>query len=240
MRGLSGLNAQPGWGKYEDFAAFVHENCVRRLISLNVTSLTDGRVRVEKLSRLTSTSVEGATVDNETVMLISGDGRISLSVCLRLSGIECVERLGLTWTLPGEFENVEWFGRGPGESYPDRKEAALLGTYRTTVSEMHFPFTPPAENGGREDTKYICLSTDAGEKLTFRFSRPVHFDAHHYNAGDLREAMHEHELTRRRETIVQTDAVHAGIGGDMAWSTVQDEKYAVRPGEYHLEMQIEI
>ncbi|MBR5380050.1 MAG: hypothetical protein IK140_05900 [Clostridia bacterium] len=240
IRGLSGLNAQSGWGQYKNFAAFEPENCLRKLISLNVLSLSDGRVRVERLSRLTSSTVDGATVDAETALTVSGDGRMRLTARFRLSGIPCVERLGLTWVLPEDFEGVEWFGRGPGESYPDRKESALMGVYSDSVSDMHFPFTPPAENGGREDARWVTFKSPDGASVTFQSDCPMHFDAHHYTASDLRGAMHDHELIRRHETVVHTDAVHAGIGGAMAWSTVQQKEFTVAPGEYCMDLVIQI
>ena len=239
-RGLSGLNAQPGWGKYEQFAAFEPENCVRRLVSLNALSQSDGTVRIERISRLSSRSVEGAALDVNLNMVVSGDGHIHLESIFRLSGIECVERLGLTWTLPEDFETVEWFGLGPGESYPDRRESALMGLYTDSVSDMHFPFTPPAENGGREQVRRVRFSAPDGAYVGLRSGAPMHFDAHHYTVSDIRQAMHEHELARRPQIIVHTDAVHAGIGGCMAWSTQQDEKYTIKPGTYRLEMDIEI
>ena len=65
-------------------------------------------------------------------------------------------------------------------------------------------------------------------------------DAHHYTASDLRGAMHDHELIRRHETVVHTDAVHAGIGGAMAWSTVQQKEFTVAPGEYCMDLIIQV
>lgn len=240
VRGLTGMNVQSGWGEYEPFSAFVHENCMRRLVSLNVSALSDGRVRVDRLTRLSSRTVQGAAIDVQVRMLISGDGTIQLSSHFRLSGISHVERLGLTWMIPEDFESVEWFGRGPGESYPDRKEHTFLGSYSTTVTDMHFPFTPPCENGGREDVNWVSFLSPDGFKLSFRSSSPMHFDARHYTIGDSREAMHDHELIRRRQIVVHTDAAHAGIGGDMAWSTVLDEQHRVTPGIYNLSLEIRI
>ena len=135
---------------------------------------------------------------------------------------------------------MEWFGLGPGESYPDRRESALMGLYTDSVSDMHFPFTPPAENGGREQVRRVRFSAPDGAYVGLHCGAPMHFDAHHYTVSDIRQAMHEHELARRPQIIVHTDAAHAGIGGCMAWSTQQDEKYTIKPGTYRLEMDIEI
>ena len=240
VRGLSGLNAQPGWGEYEDFAAFTHENCMRRLIHLSASALTDGRVRIDRVTRLTSRTVEGAAVDVETRLLISGDGHISVSSRFRLNGIRSVERLGLTWMLPEDYEKMSWFGRGPGESYPDRKESTPIGVYEKNVTDMHFAFTPPAENAGVEDALRLRFSAADGHAITFHSAAPFHFDARHYTIGDLREAMHDHELIRRRQIVVHTDAAHAGIGGDMAWSTRQEKEFTITPGEYKLNLEISI
>ena len=163
-----------------------------------------------------------------------------MNVRYQLAGIDSVERLGLTWTLPAGFEKVEWFGRGPGESYPDRVESARLGLYQTTVSEMHFPFTPPSENGGRDGTRRVMFENDEGMKVIMRSDTPFHFDARHYTVSDLRDAMHDHELTMRPETIIHVDAAHAGIGGDMAWSSVINPAYSVTPGDYTQTINIQI
>ena len=240
VRGFSGLSAQPGWGKYDEWTAFAQDNVSRRLISLNVSALADGRVQVERLARMSSRTFPGASVDTRLTLLVSGDGQISLKARFLLAGVPSVERLGYTWTLPEGFENVEWFGQGPGESYPDRKEATRLGLYSTTVSEMHFPFTPPSENGGREDVRYVSFSARDGAKLSVRAANPFHFDARHYTVSDLRDAMHDHELPLRAETVFHIDAVHAGIGGDMGWSTALDPQYEITPGEYSLALEIEL
>ena len=69
---------------------------------------------------------------------------------------------------------------------------------------------------------------------------PFHFDARHYSVSDLRDAMHDHEITKRDETIIHIDAAHAGIGGDMAWSTVTNPKYRITPGDYTHTVNIQI
>ena len=240
VRGYSGVNAQPGWGKFEEWSAFEQENISRRLISIGVSALADGRVQLERLTRLTSRTTPGASVDVMLLLLASGDGRLSLRSRFRLSGIDSVERLGFTWTLPEGFEAVEWYGRGPGESYPDRLESTRLGIYESTVEKMHFPFTPPAENGGREGVRRVAFRAPDGAKVVMKADTPFHFDAHHYTVNDLRDAMHDHEIPRRSEIIVHTDAAHAGIGGDMAWSTRMNAANEVTPGEYALNMDIHI
>ena len=52
-------------------------------------------------------------------------------------------------------------------------------------------------------------------------------------------AAHDHELPRHAQTILHIDAAQAGIGGEMAWSTVLNPEHTVKAGVYHLNLVIE-
>src|SRR5690606_33997091 len=45
-------------------------------------------------------------------------------------------RIGYRLEMPENFENLTWFGRGPLESYSDRKEASLEGVYKSSVTDQ--------------------------------------------------------------------------------------------------------
>ena len=72
-----------------------------------------------------------------------------------------VPRIGVRFRLPVAMNNdtrVEYFGRGPGESYVDRASGSKVGVYRTFVEEMYFPYVRPQENGHRTDTRWVIFS----------------------------------------------------------------------------------
>jgi len=52
-------------------------------------------------------------------------------------------RIGLEWILDRSLENVEWYGRGPQENYPDRKSGYRTGIYKSTVAGMYEPYLIP-------------------------------------------------------------------------------------------------
>ena len=52
--------------------------------------------------------------------------------------------------------------------------------------------------------------------------------------------MHDHELKRRAESILHLDAAHGPIGANMAWSTCMPERYAVRGGDYHMNVELQL
>ena len=74
-------------------------------------------------------------------------------------------RIGLELVLPGEFTQVSWFGRGPGESYRDSKLANKFGLYSKEVSELHTPYVYPQENGNRTDVKWVSITNLRGVGL---------------------------------------------------------------------------
>ena len=62
-----------------------------------------------------------------------------------------IPRFGMRLTLPVEFTNMQWFGRGPMESYSDRKDGAAVGLYKGTVWEQYHPYVRAQESGNKTD-----------------------------------------------------------------------------------------
>ena len=58
-------------------------------------------------------------------------------------------RFGMKLTLPGHFDQLSWFGRGPHESYWDRKTSAEIDLYSGLVWAQTFPYIRPQEKIGR-------------------------------------------------------------------------------------------
>ncbi|MFJ7494420.1 glycoside hydrolase family 2 TIM barrel-domain containing protein [Streptomyces sp. NPDC097727] len=67
-------------------------------------------------------------------------------------------RLGVAMTLPGEFDQVAWFGLGPGEAYRDSDTAVRVGRYESTVEAMQTPYVRPQENGNRRHLRWARLT----------------------------------------------------------------------------------
>jgi len=200
----------------------------------------DGRVQVEVTSTLVSAGTDRA-VRSEVTYLISGDGCIRVDAQLDIDrGFRHVPRVGVGLVLPAGFEKLEWFGRGPGENYGDRKAHTPVGRYASTVAAQHFPFIPPSECGGHEEVRWVKLSHADGRALFVESPAAFHFDAHHSSVEDYWAAKHDHELARRPETFLNLDCRHAGIGGNMAWSTVIDEKHLVPAGCYHFRFELRL
>lgn len=73
--------------------------------------------------------------------------------------------------LDGDLCHVRWYGRGPQESYPDKKQAARLGQYEALVGDLHEDYVRPQENSAHEDTLFVSLTDETGAGLLFSSPR---------------------------------------------------------------------
>ncbi|MDR2792017.1 MAG: beta-galactosidase, partial [Tannerellaceae bacterium] len=73
-------------------------------------------------------------------------------------GTPTLPRIGLRFRLPETLNEVEYFGRGPEENYPDRCAGTPIGLYHTTAEQLYFPYVRPQENGHHSDTRRLRLS----------------------------------------------------------------------------------
>ncbi|KAJ8598196.1 hypothetical protein CTAYLR_005521 [Chrysophaeum taylorii] len=133
---------------------------------------------------------------------------------------------------------VEWTGRGPFETYPDRKLAGLRGRFRVdSPDDLHVPYLRPSENGNRTDTERVTLchrsaapalsvvSSSSSSSSTFDFS------VSRFRAIDLARARHQHELDPdpRGGVYLSLDAKMMGVGGDDSWTASVHPPFLVPP-----------
>ncbi|KZE72832.1 glycoside hydrolase [Paenibacillus elgii] len=151
----------------------------------------------------------------EAVWRIDGKGAIALHVRVNVrENLPFLPRFGLQLTMPAGMEQVEYAGNGPHESYIDKRQSVKKGRYAMTVDEMFEPYIKPQENGSRYDTAWATVANALGMGLLFQGEKSFSFQAAHYTPQDLTEAAHNHELVRRKETIVQLDYKMSGVGSN--------------------------
>lgn len=235
-RPRDGVYASPKWGRCKMWAAA--DEMQDRVISVTACQAGE-RVLVELVHSAESTL--GQLSFARTQYLISGDGTMEVSVSFDVdTDAYDVSRVGLEFVIPAGFECLRYYGRGENENYRDRILSAPMGQYISTVSGQHFAFIPPSECGGHEDTRWLELQDEAGHGLRVSTAGGFHFDVHHNTIAEYRAADYDHLLPRHGESWLHIDAAHAGIGSDMAWSTVLQEKDRVKSGVYTLQFTMEL
>ncbi|CAM3999851.1 hypothetical protein PAAL109150_04390 [Paenibacillus alkaliterrae] len=79
---------------------------------------------------------------------------------------------------------VKWYGRGPGESYSDSKEAGRFGVYKKSVDGLFTPYIYPQENGNRTDVRWVSITDGAGIGLLAAGAPTLEFSARRYTDSD--------------------------------------------------------
>lgn len=145
-------------------------------------------------------------------------------------GLPSLPRIGLKAVLASGFEHLEWFGKGPHESYLDRDASAFAGHWKSTVTDQYVPYALPQEHGNHTDARWLSLSN--GETI-LRITGTSHleFSASHFTAQDLFVCMHTDELKPRPETILTLDLKQRGLGNNACGPDVQPQ-YRCAPGCY--------
>ncbi len=162
---------------------------------------------------------------------IYNNGQIELNVSGEFSDqkMHSIPRISLELELNHNLDNLSWFGRGPGESYPDSKRAAYIDLFSKKIEELHTPYVYPQDNGNRSDTKWLQLKNRVGAGIEFYNSKEFDFTAHYYSKDDLELAAHDCELPQRDKIYLELIHKNRGLG-----STSCGPK---RLAKYELELQ---
>ncbi|MFZ3008691.1 MAG: glycoside hydrolase family 2 TIM barrel-domain containing protein [Phenylobacterium sp.] len=144
------------------------------------------------------------------VYQITPDGRVAVSNRFEVAPeLPDLPRLGVTMALPEGFEQVAWFGRGPGDTYIDRRAAGWIGRFEGAVTDQYVPYVLPQEHGNRTDLRWLAV---AGAEAGLVFVGACEGSASHFTPADLFAATHTTDLTPRAETWVNLDIRQRGLG----------------------------
>lgn len=116
-------------------------------------------------------------------------------------------RFGLKFTLTKDFEDVEYFGYGPKESYSDRYKSQCLARFSSTVSDEYENYVNPCESSAHYKTKYAAVKTAQRDGIEFfdTSASGFSFKAIHFDDIQMEKTSHHDELVPLNETVVNID-----------------------------------
>ncbi|WP_309113142.1 glycoside hydrolase family 2 TIM barrel-domain containing protein [Saccharothrix sp.] len=142
-------------------------------------------------------------------------------------------RIGLRWTVPEQWSHVQWLGAGPGEAYPDSRQAVRIGRYRATVEQMQTPYVRPQENGNRMDVRWAEVSDPEGSGVRIEGDPVFNLAARRWSDQHLAAARHQTDLTAEPRIHLHTDHAVQGIGsGAVGPGVLPEHRLEVRPAEF--------
>ncbi len=179
-----------------------------------------------------------------TTYTISGDGITLVENHFTPADkqLPIIPRLGSRMRIPKTFNHVKWYGRGPQENYCDRKSAAFVGLYESTVEEQAFPYASLQETGYKTDVRWMTLTNEAGQGFMIDGLPLFSFSAIHHTIEDLtrkkRGSLHLHEVPERDFTELHIDLKQMGVAGDDSWWSKPHTPYVIQPVEYKYSYRI--
>jgi beta-galactosidase len=166
--------------------------------------------------------------------LVAGDGEVTVEARLEpgKKKLANLPRFGMRLTLPKAFSNLEWYGRGPHESYWDRKESAAVGLWQGTVREQLHPYVRPQESGNKTDVRWLALRDFEGTGLLVLgmptlSANALHFLQEDLDPGENKAQRHFGELTERDLVSLHIDNRQMGVGGTNSWGIAALAKYSI-------------
>jgi beta-galactosidase len=118
-------------------------------------------------------------------------------------------RLGVRFAVPSSLEGVEWFGRGPGEAYPDSRLAARVGRFSSAVADLQTPYLMPQENGSRTEVRWATL----GGRLRIEGREHFELTVRPWTSEALAAARHPPDLVPDPDWLwVNADVAQQGLG----------------------------
>lgn len=142
-------------------------------------------------------------------------------------------RIGMETTLPVSFDTIQWYGRGPYETYPDRKKSAAIGIYKGSVAEQYFPYIVPQESGNKTDVRSFSLINVDGKQLNIQaLGEALNINASAYSEADLWKARTGTELSLSNVISLNIDLSQMGLGGDDSWIPRVESPYRLNRKKY--------
>ncbi|MBQ7542646.1 MAG: DUF4981 domain-containing protein [Clostridia bacterium] len=161
------------------------------------------------------------------------DGRVYISAKGSGRRLQML-RFGLYAGIPAAYDRVRWYGRGPEESYCDRKSGQKIAIHTSTAEAMFHPYVRPQENGNRTDVRWLELSDERGKGVRIVADSVMGFSCLPYSTDKLDDTEHLHELEKDAFLSLHLDAAQRGVGGDLPGVAALHEPYQMRPGTYTL------
>lgn len=135
------------------------------------------------------------------------------------AGLPDIPRIGVTFGVPKAMDTVEWFGRGPHENMPDRKESAYVGHYAMGIAALNDShYVQNSELGYRTDVRRVALS-GGGARLAVHGDPLICFNVWPWTAETLCDDAkpHPYQWAEAPYNTVNIDLTQFGAGGVNSW-----------------------
>jgi len=238
-QGLSGnfwravTDNDKGWG--------VHNNLnVWQQATTNQTlkSMTSEQISPQVIAVTTVYTLADDVAELTTQYKVTANGEIEVKTHFSplKEKLPSMPRVGMHMQVAKNFNQLEWFGRGPLSSYSDRKNSMAIGLYQSQVSEQLHDYARPQESGNKSDVRWFSLTDEHGNGLKISSNTPLNVTAVPLNKFDLfdvnKAPRHSADVVLSETTTVRVDKLQMGVGGDNSWGAKPHNEFLIPAKDY--------
>ena len=226
----------------------------RKVTEVSVNKIGNNKVMVNfKFNLMNDEKETIATYSSNYKVYGSGDVVVNNHFKMTQDELPDIVRMGMNLVMPRSFDQMSWLGRGPQESYWDRKTGAFVGLYSGSVADQYWAYLRPQENGNKTDVRWMTITDNAGNGLLFSGMPLLEVSAHHnimedfespertdgrQRAGEKVVNRHTTDVKPRNLTSVNIDFKQMGVGGDNSWGARTHPEYRLSEKEYSYSFRI--
>lgn len=204
-----------------------------------VQAVTVGKKTAEGLPIEVKYLLKEANVPYTVTYFVQNNGDIKVTASLDKTGKDLPElpRFGMRVVLPGAYNDLEYYGRGPWENYTDRNVSSFVGTYKDKVTnQFTWTYIRPQESGNRTDARWIKLG-NGSNTLTVKGAQPLSFSAlnispESIDPGQEKLPIHAYQVHPEDKVYLHIDLAQRGVGGDNSWGALPHAQYLLTQPSY--------
>jgi beta-galactosidase len=168
-----------------------------------------------------------------------------------------IPRIGMSVHLPNEYTQTSWYGKGPQESYWDRKTGAKIGVYSGAIHDQFHRYSRPQETGNKTDLRWMSVESNT-LKITAHSTEntllngsvwPFTTDELDFVAGKDGgqsasglvpvTSKHGAHIVAGKQVQWNIDLLQMGVGGDTSWGRQVHKEYCIAPKNYSYSFAIQ-
>ena len=166
----------------------------------------------------------------KTIYTVYSDGSVKVkSVYKGAENLPQLPIFAVSFKVPADYDQLEWYAMGPEENYSDRAMGAKLGIFKNQVSDNLSGYVMPQESGNRTGVRRVNVTNRNGQGIKISsVTKPLECNLSPYTAFELENAQHVYELPPVHYTVVTVAGKQMGVGGDDSWGAPVHDEHLIK------------
>ena len=148
---------------------------------------------------------------------------------------EYLPRVGICFELDKTFDEVEYLGYGPSESYVDKHISTWKDYYCFKISENVCNYIKPQEYGSHFGCSYVSIKS---ENEILNVSGQCSFSARPYTDVQLAKAKHHFELPESVSAAINLDYFMCGVGSNSCGPVLAERFRTPDEGKWNIFLRL--